>query len=135
MGNQRLDMRIARALSVMFSVFNFVLAYVLLEACKWAKDSVDIVLPSFFYLGESFAYGMALMALIAFSVVPFVWFAEPILAVFSRKPCVNNIRFKITCTDGALLIMSFASYLAIVVTICNVVMANFDFRLVLNYGR
>jgi len=117
-------MPLVRAALTVFSATNFLLAWLLLVYCEWAKHSVNELLPRFYYLGKTIVHIAMAISLIALSVLACVWIALLACAIFRGNRGVNNSKRKIAWIDGRLLIVSLASYVAMVVSTCTVVMAN-----------
>ncbi len=113
-----------RAVLLVFSVSNFLLTWLLLVFAERAKESLGESLPVVFYYGRTIAHIMMAVALVAIFALVFPWIVKSACLLSRRRRASNNGRPKIASTDGALLIISLASYLAVVVTICTVVMAN-----------
>lgn len=113
-----------RAVSLVFSASNFLLTWALLVYTEWAKQSLGEPLPRVFYHGKAIVYVMIVVALVAFFAFVCPWIVKLACLLFCRRMASDNARPKIASTDGALLILCLASYLALVTTICAVVMAN-----------
>jgi len=112
------------------SISNILLAWLLLGFCEWAKASIDELLPGIYYLGQTMVHTLASVALFAFAALVYLWILVPAYAAIRGNRDSNSTATRVLFADGMLLIMSLTSYLALVVAICSVVLANTKYNYV-----